>query len=137
MTAEAPPLERQGDSRLDGDRPGARTRALLGLVIIGASVALALGQLAVPDLAGFVGQNLLPAPRRKLLLGLLPASFLLMAAVIAWTWRRSPRDLATARLDRLARLGAPLALAAVLPGLFALNPWSETLVLATSLGVFL
>ena len=137
MTAEAPPLERQGDNRLDDDGPGVRTRALLGLVIIGASVALALGQLAIPDLGGFVSQNLLPAPRRKLLLALLPATFLLMAAIVAWIWRRSPRDLATARLDRLARLGAPLALAAVVPGLFALNPWSETLVLATSLGAFL
>ena len=136
MTAEAPPLATQGNERQEDDRPGARTRALLGLVIIGASVALALGQLAVPDLGGFVSQNLLPAPRRKLLLGLLGVSLLLTAAFTAWIWRRSPPGLATTRLDRLARLGAPLALAAVVPGLFALNPWSETLVLATSLGVF-
>ncbi len=135
MTAEAP-LRNLDDGNQDDDRPGARTRALLGLIVIGASVALALGQLAVPDLAGFVTQNLLPAPRRKLLLGLLPASVLLMAAVTAWLWRRAPPGLATARLDRLARLAAPLALAAVVPGLFALNPWSETLVLASSLGVF-
>jgi len=136
MTAEAPPLATQGNERQDNDGPGARTRALLGLVIIGASVALALGQLAVPDLGGFVSQNLLPAPRRKLLLGLLAGSFLLMGAVTAWIWRRSPAGMGTARLDRLARLCAPLALAAVVPGLFALNPWSETLVLATSLGAF-
>ncbi len=136
MTAEAPPLTRQENDSQDDDRPGARTRALLGLLVIAASVALALGQLAVPDLGGFVSQNLLPAPRRKLLLGLLGVSFLLTAAVTAWIWRRSPPGLATTRLDRLARLCAPLALAAVLPGLFALNPWSETLVLATSLGVF-
>ena len=140
MTAEAPLRKlddgKVDDEKLDGDRPGARTRTLLGLAIIGASVALALGQLAVPDLGGFVTQNLLPGPRRKLLLGLLPGSFLLMAAITAWIWRRSPPGLATARLDRLARLAAPLALAAVVPGLFALNPWSETLVLATSLGVF-
>jgi uncharacterized membrane protein len=111
-------------------------RALAGLIIIGASVALALGQLAVPDLAGFVTQNLLPAPRRKLMLGLVGGSFLLTAAVIAWIWRRSSPGLATARLDRVARLGAPLALAAVVPGLFAMNPWSETLMLALGLGVF-
>jgi uncharacterized membrane protein len=135
MTAEAP-LRKLDDGGQDDDRTGARTRVLLGLIVIGASVALALGQLAVPDLGGFVTQNLLPAPRRKLLLGLLGGSFLLMAAVTAWVWRRSPPGLATARLDRLARLGAPLALAAVVPGLFALNPWSETLVLATSLGAF-
>ena len=131
MTDEAPSLGPEQD------RPGARMRALAGLIIIGASVALALGQLAIPDLAGFVTQNLLPAPRRKLLLGLLGGSFLLTAGLIAWIWRRSssPR-MATARLDRVARLGAPLALAAAVPGLFAMNPWSETLMLALGLGAF-
>src|SRR6185369_4122439 len=88
------------------------------------------------DLAGFVTQNLLPAPRRKLMLGLLGGSFLLTAGVIAWIWRRSSPGMATARLDRAARLGAPLALAATVPGLFALNPWSEALMLALSLGAF-
>ncbi|HTB57578.1 MAG TPA: DUF2079 domain-containing protein [Polyangia bacterium] len=130
MTAEAPPFEPERD------HPGTRTRALLGLIVIGASVALALGQLAIPDLGSFVTQNLLPAPRRKLMLGLLAGSFLLSAAAIAWIWRRSAAGLATARLDRLARLGAPLALAAAVPGLFAMNPWSEGLTLAISLGAF-
>ena len=130
MTAEAPPLVP------DHDRPGTRARALAGLVIIGASVALALAQLAIPDLGGFVTQNLLPAPRRKLMLGLLAGSLLLSAAVITWIWRRSSPGMATARLDRVARLGAPLALAAVVPGLFAMNPWSDTLMLAMLLGAF-
>ena len=130
MTAEAPPL---GPNL---DRPGTRARALAGLILIGASVALALGQLAVPDLGGFITQNLLAPPRRKVLLGLLVGSFLLAAGVIAWIWRRSSPGLATERLDRVARLGAPLALAAVIPGLFAMNPWSDTLMLAMCLGVF-
>jgi uncharacterized membrane protein len=130
MTADAASLE------LEQDRPGARMRALGGLIIIGASVALALGQLAIPDLAGFVTQNLLPAPRRKLLLALLGISFLLTAGVIVWLWRRSSPGMATSRLERAARLGAPLALAAAVPGLFAMNPWSETLMLALSLGAF-
>src|SRR5450755_2656521 len=130
MTAEAPPFEPEHD------RPGARTRALLGLVVIGASLALALGQLAIPDLGGFVTQNLLPAPRRKLMLGLLAGGILLSAAAIAWIWRRSAPGMATGRLDRLARLGAPLGLAAAVPGLFAINPWSEALTLAISLGAF-
>ncbi len=130
MTAEAPPFEPEPD------QPGTRARALLGLIVIGASLALALGQLAIPDLGGFVTQNLLPAPRRRLMLGLLVGSFLLSAAAIAWIWRRSAPGLATARLDRLARLGAPLALAAAVPGLFAMNPWSEALMLAISLGAF-
>jgi uncharacterized membrane protein len=130
MTPEAPPLGP------DHDHPGTRMRALLGLIVIGASVALALGQLAIPDLGGFVTQNLLPAPRRKLMLGLLAGGLLLSAAAIAWIWRRSAPGLATARLDRVARLGAPLALAAAVPGLFAMNPWSEALMLAVSLGAF-
>jgi uncharacterized membrane protein len=120
----------------DHDRSGSRARALVGLIIIGVSVALALAQLTVPDLGGFVTQNLLPAPRRKLMLGLLAGGFLLSAAAIAWIWRRSAPGLATARLDRVARLGAPLALAAAVPGLFAMNPWSEALTLAISLGAF-
>ena len=120
----------------DHDRSGTRARALVGLIIISASVALALGQLAVPDLTGFVTQNLLAAPRRKSMLGLLAGGFLLSAAAIAWIWRRLAPGLATARLDRLARLGAPLALAAAVPGLFAMNPWSEALTLAMSLGAF-
>ncbi len=130
MTAEAPSLEPEQD------RPGVRMRALAGLIVIGVSVALAVGQLAVPDLGAFVTQNILPAPRRKLMLALLGVSFLLTAGVIAWIWRRSSPGMATARLDRAARLAAPLALAAAVPGLFAMNPWSETLVLAMSLGAF-
>jgi uncharacterized membrane protein len=130
MNAEAPPL---GPER---DHPGTGTRALLGLIVIGASVALALGQLAIPDLGGFVTQNLLPAPRRKLMLGLLAGSLLLSAAAIGWIWRRSAPGMAAARLDRAARLGAPLALAAAVPGLFAMNPWSEALTLSISLGAF-
>src|SRR4051812_50094999 len=81
MTEDAPSLEPERD------RPGARIRALAGLIIIGASVALAVGQLAVPDLAGFVTQNLLPAPRRKLMLALLGGSVLLTAGPGARAWR--------------------------------------------------
>jgi len=130
MTVEAPPFGP------DHDRPGARARALAGLIVIGASLALTLGQLAIPDLGGFVTQNLLPLPQRRRMLVLLAGSVLLMAGVIAWLWRRSSPGLATARLDRVARLGAPLALAAVVPGLFAMNPWSDALMLAMCLGVF-
>jgi len=130
MTAEAPPLGPEQD------RSGTRARALVGLIIIGASVALALAQLAVPDLTGFVTQNLLAAPQRKRMLVLLAGTFLLMVGAIAWLWRRSSPGVATARLDRVARLGAPLALAAVVPGLFAMNPWSDALMLAMCLGAF-
>jgi uncharacterized membrane protein len=113
---------------------GARARAILGLVIIGASLALALAQLAIPDLGGFVTQNLLGVPQRKRMLGLLAGSFLLTAGVIAWLWRRSAPGTATARLVRVARLAAPLALAAAVPGLFAMDSRADALVLAMSLG---
>jgi uncharacterized membrane protein len=130
MTPQAPPA----DDREAG--VGARARAILGLVIIGASLALALAQLAVHDLGAFVTQNFLAAPQRKRMLGLLAGSFLLMAGVIAWLWRRSPPGTATARLDRTARLAAPLALAAAVPGLFAMDARADALMLAMSLGAF-
>jgi uncharacterized membrane protein len=130
MTPQTPPA----DDREAG--VGARARAILGLVIIGASLALALAQLAVPDVGGFVTQNLLAAPQRKRMLGLLATSFLLMAGVIAWLWRRSAPGTATARLDRVARLAAPLALAAAVPGLFAMDSRADALVLAMSLSAF-
>src|SRR3954463_1622880 len=136
MTAEYAPVRQDDETGRKDDGSGTRARALAGLMVIGASMALALGQLAVPDLGAFVAQNLLPQPRRKLLLVLLAGSFVLTATVIAALWRRSSPGLATARLDRAARLGAPLALAAALPGLFAMTLWSDTLMLAPSRGAF-
>jgi uncharacterized membrane protein len=41
------------------------------------------------------------------------------------------------RLSRVARLAAPLALVGLLPGLLAVDPWAEALILALSLGAFL
>ena len=130
MTPQAPPA----DDREAG--VGARARAILGLVIIGVSVALALAQLAVHDLGAFVTQNQLPLAQRKAMLGLLAGTFVVVGVAVAWIWRRSPPGTATARLDRAARLVAPLALAAVVPGLCAMNPWTDTLMLAVTLGAF-
>jgi uncharacterized membrane protein len=123
-------------SEEDDRESGRRARALLGLCIVGVSVALALAQLAVHDVGAFVTQNVLPPRQRKAMLGLLAGAFVLMAALITWIWRRSPPGLATERLDRAACLSAPLALAAAVPGLFAMNPWTDTLMLAVTLGAF-
>ncbi len=123
-------------SEEDDRESGRRARAVLGLGIVGVSVALALAQLAVRDVGAFVTQNVLPPAQRKGMLGLLAGAFVLVAAAIAVIWRRSPPGLATGRLDRAARLSAPLALAAAVPGLFAMNPWTDTLMLAVTLGAF-
>ncbi len=115
---------------------GARARATAALIGCGASVALALAQLTVIDLRRFATANALSSRGRWLLLAAVAAGALVGLAVAVWTARRaraeSPNP--TAALSLRARLGAPLLLAATVPGLFALDPWSETLTLAVLLG---
>jgi uncharacterized membrane protein len=112
-------------------------RAALGLLIAGASTALAVGQLLIVDLGTFAATNALPPGRRIALLAVTGAGVALAALAIAWLWRRTPAGAdPTARLDRAARLAAPLALAAALPGLCTLPAWSDPFTLALALGAF-
>ncbi|HEY6476573.1 MAG TPA: DUF2079 domain-containing protein, partial [Polyangia bacterium] len=125
------------DTDLVDRRRGELLRAVLGILVIGASVALAAGQVAIADLSTFAADNALAPGRRIALLAVTGAGLALAALAIGWIWRRTPPGAdRTARLDRAARLTAPLALAAVLPGLFALPARSDTLGLALVLGAF-
>jgi uncharacterized membrane protein len=118
-------------------RRGELLRAALGLLIVGASTALALGQVVIADLGTFAAGNVLAPGRRIALLAVTGAGLLLAALAITWIWRRAPAGAdRTARLGRAARLSAPLALAAALPGLFTLPAWTDTFSLALVLGAF-
>jgi uncharacterized membrane protein len=131
------PASTDPDADTDDRRRGERLRAAIGLLIVGASVALAAGQLTIADLGAFAVENVLAARRRIALLAVTGAGVALAALTIGWIWRRSPEGAdRTARLDRAARLAAPLALAAALPGLWALPAWSDAFVLALVLGAF-
>jgi uncharacterized membrane protein len=131
-TPASPDLEARNDRRR-----GQLLRAALGLLIEGASVALALGQLVIADLATFASGNALAPERRIALLAITGAGVALAALAIVWIWRRVPAGAdRTARFDRAVRLGAPLALAAALPGLFTLPARSETFTVALVLGAF-
>ncbi len=133
----SPDPDTDTDTDLDDRRRGERLRAALGLLVVGASVALAVGQLTVGDLGAFATENVLAARRRIALLAVTGAGVVLAALAIGWIWRQSPEGAdRTARLDRAARLAAPLALAAALPGLCTLPAWSDTFVLALVLGAF-
>ncbi|MFL5308273.1 MAG: DUF2079 domain-containing protein [Polyangia bacterium] len=111
-------------------------RSTAGLVACGASVALAIAQLTVIDLRRFAAANALSSRGRWLLLAWLAAGAVVGAVVALWTARRA-RATATdpaAAMSHRARMAAPLLLAATIPGLFALDPWNETLTLAVLLG---
>jgi uncharacterized membrane protein len=132
--SSAPPDDR---NHRDDRRRGELLRAALGLLVVGASVALALGQLAVANLQTFAVENVLSPGRRIVLLAITGAGVALAAMLVGWLWRRAPAGAdRVARLDRAARLAAPLALAAALPGLFTLPAWNDTFVLALVLGAF-
>ena len=115
-------------------RIGARARATAGLVACGASVALALAQLTVIDLRRFAAANALSSRGRWLLLGTLAIGALAGLLVAAWIARRARATDSTAALSRAAHWAAPLLLAAAIPGLLAMDPWGDTLTLATLLG---
>ncbi|HEY4395326.1 MAG TPA: hypothetical protein VGP64_14750, partial [Polyangia bacterium] len=81
-------------------RRGELLRAAFGLLIVGASVALALGQLVIVDLVPFATGNALAPGRRNALLAVTGAGVVLAALAIAWIWRRAPDgDGRAARLD--------------------------------------
>jgi uncharacterized membrane protein len=123
------PLSAEEQSRI-----GARARAAVGLAACGASVALAAAQLTVIDLRRFAAANALSSRGRWLLLAAVAAGAFVGAAVALWTARRSRGTDDPDAMSRRARLAAPLVLAATVPGLFALDPWNETLTLAVLLG---
>jgi uncharacterized membrane protein len=128
MPAPTDPIDR---------RRGEVLRAALGLLIVGASVALTLGQLCMADLTSFTGENTLTVGRRIALLAVTGAGVAVAALAIGWLWRRAPAGTdRTARLDRAARLAAPLALVAALPGLFTPSAWPDAFALALVLGAF-
>ena len=118
-------------------RTAERAQSLILLGLAGASVALAVGQLALHDLPGFIAQNFLSAAHRKALLVALGGGLALGGLVVGVIWRRSPPGTdRVARLHRIGCLAAPLALAAALPGLFTMGPWVDALTVALTLGAF-
>jgi uncharacterized membrane protein len=112
---------------------GARARAVSGLAVSGASLALALAQLTIIDLRRYAAANALSSRGRWLLLGALGAGGALGVALALWTARRARDADPTGAMQRRARLAAPLALAAVVPGLWAMDPWGDTFTLAVLL----
>ncbi len=116
-------------------RAGARLRAVGGLAVCGASVALALAQLTVIDLRRFAAGNALSSRGRWLLLGAVALGALAGAAFALWTARRARAADPVEALSRRARLAAPLGLAGALPGLLAMDPWGDTFTVAVLLGV--
>jgi uncharacterized membrane protein len=123
---EAPPSDRD---------PGARARALLGLGLIAASIALTLEQLTGEWTRAFVTTNAFTRPQRSYLLAVMLVSGVAGLAVGIALLRFGKRAGAE-RLSRAARLAAPLALVGLVPGLLAIDPWAETLILALSLAAF-
>ena len=116
-------------------RIGALTRAAGGLAVCGASTALAIAQMTVIDLRRLAVGNALSSRGRWILLVALVLGALVGLAVALWTARRARHADSAAALTRLVRLAAPLALAATLPGLCALDPWGDTFTLAVLLAV--
>ncbi|HLK90346.1 MAG TPA: DUF2079 domain-containing protein [Polyangia bacterium] len=133
---EQPPSDLVGSE----PRPGQAARALAGLIIAGASLALAIGQLPLRDLTGFATGNRSTPGYRNLLLALLGGGVVLVVAAAVTFWRRAAATSTlaerTARLHRAACLAAPLTLAAAVPGLFALGTSSDTATFALVLGAF-
>jgi uncharacterized membrane protein len=109
-------------------------RAIAGLVVCGASVALALAQLTVIDLRRFAAANAVSPRGRWILLADLLAGALVGGAVALWTARRARAADPTETLSRRAQLAAPLLLAVALPGLLAMDPWGDSFTLAVLLG---
>jgi uncharacterized membrane protein len=99
------------------------TLALSSLAIAGASVALCLAFLGLPDSTSFLLSNQAPAPQRNLMLvamllgGLAPSLAALLVLLL-----RGQRGLDS--VDRAGRLAAPLTLTALLPVLFDYRTWS-------------
>jgi uncharacterized membrane protein len=115
--------------------PGARARALLGLGLVAASIALALEQMAGDWTRPFVTTNAFSRPQRTYLLAVMLASA--VAGIgIGVVLLRLGKGAGAERLSRVARLAAPLALLGLVPGLVAIDPWGDALVLALSLGAF-
>lgn len=107
-----------------------RVRALAGLTALGGSVGLALGELLGPWRLAFA-DNTLPQSGRLALLACLAGGALLalVAAICLWASSRA------ASLPTVARLLAPLGLAAFLPALLRSEGWSSAVDLAVALAV--
>jgi uncharacterized membrane protein len=114
---------------------GARARAAGALAACGASVALAIAQLTVLDLRRFAAGNDLSTRGRALMLIAVAIGAAAGIVTAWWTLRRSRVPDPTAELTRRARLAGPLALAAAVPGLCAMDPWGDTFGIAVLLGV--
>jgi len=110
-------------------------RALGGLVIVGASLALALQQLRGAWIEPFVRQNVLGGERRMRILVSMAAGALggLCVSLGALSVGEPPAGLA--RLSRWARLLAPLALVGVIPSLLTIAAWPDAMVLCFVLTV--
>ncbi len=116
--------------------PGALARQTALLAAVGASVALAIGQVVNTAAPGFAAENrATPPERHALILDLVIGAVAGLALAFALVMRRTETQ--RARLDVVARLAAPLLLTALLPGLLSINPWSDTLFLAVALGIFI
>lgn len=100
-----------------------RVRALAGLVVVGASLGLASGQLLGPWRVGFFSDNAVPQPVRVALLICALLGAAVAAGVGGLIWVRAQAPL----LPTVARLSAPLGLAGFLPGLANPEAWSSQL----------
>jgi len=112
---------------------GKIARPLLGLACLNAALGLGLPQTLASWTPAFVTSNALAKSQRGLVLLLAAGGFALGAALGLYLWRSGKRA-NDRRLSVAARLCAPLALIAVLPGLLRMDGWADQLVFALMLG---
>ena len=113
----------------------ARSGGLLALA--GGSVGLAVQQARGRWVDAFARANTLPKGFRERLLAALAVGVLAGLAatlILWWTGRSRP---GTPRLSRVARLAAPLVLAAFAPGLLRPDAWTDPLTLAVLIAAFI
>ncbi len=136
MTTDAPATEAEplADRAPEHD-VGTSAPALAGLALVGASVMLAFQQWVGDWTRGFVTSNTMYARGRNFLLVAMAVGAA-TGALAGLGLLRLGRDAGPARLARTARLCAPLVLIGLVPGLLAIDPWGDALMLAISVGAF-
>jgi len=107
------------------------------LALAGGSLALALLQVRGRWVDAFARANTLPKGLRNVLLIALAIGVAggLAATLVLWATERNGAG--TPRLARVARLAAPLVLAAFVPGLLRPDAWTDPVTLAIMIAAFL